>query len=292
MEDIKTIGIDDPFYPRLLKEIIDPPRVLYYKGNLGLGREPVIAVVGTRRCSDYGKQATIEIVSKLAQAGFVIVSGMAKGIDTIAHQTALDYNSKTIAVLGTGLDEKSVYPQENLGLFQKIIESNGAVISEYPPNTPGHKSNFPKRNRIISGISNALLVIEAKERSGALITARHGFQQKKTIFALPGSIYALNSRGCNGLIKCGAKLVENGEDILKEFGITPKIISQKLVSATNEEKSILNALKNQALHINQIIEKTKLSPMKINSCLINLEMTGIIKNLGSNVFIIKNKWQN
>ncbi|MBU3964552.1 DNA-processing protein DprA [Patescibacteria group bacterium] len=292
MEDINTIDINNPLYPQSLKEIIDPPRVLYYKGNLDFNSAHIIAVVGTRRCSDYGKQATIEIVSKLAQAGFAIISGMAKGIDTIAHQTALDYNSKTIAVLGTGIDDKSIYPQENLGLSKKIIENNGAIISEYPPNTPGHKSNFPERNRIISGISQAVLVIEAKEKSGALITVRHAFQQKKIVFALPGSIYAPNSKGCNRIIKNGAKLIEKAEDIFKEFGISPKIIRQRITNISPEEKLILDILKNQALHINKIIELTKLSSTKINSLLINLEMTGIIRNLGNNTFIIKNKWQN
>lgn len=290
MENINIIDISNPIYPRLLKEIIDPPRVLYYKGNLDLNSTLTIAVVGTRRCSDYGKQATIEIVSKLSLAGFSIVSGMAKGIDTIAHQTALDYNSKTIAVLGTGIDDGSIYPQENLGLSKKIIENNGVIISEYPPGTIGYKSNFPQRNRIISGISQAILVIEAKERSGALITARHAFQQKKMVFALPGSIYSPNSRGCNYIIKNGAKLVEGAEDILKEFGLNPKIISQKITNITPEEKQILDTLKNQSLHINIIIESTKLTPAKTNSCLINLEMMGIIKNLGNNTFIIKNKW--
>ncbi|MCX6737894.1 MAG: DNA-processing protein DprA [Candidatus Parcubacteria bacterium] len=289
MEDINTIDINNPLYPQLLKEIIDPPRVLYYKGNLDFNNAPIIAVVGTRRCSDYGKQATIEIVFKLAQAGFTIVSGMAKGIDTIAHQTALDYNSKTIAVLGTGIDDKSIYPQENLGLSKKIIENNGAIISEYSPGTTGYKSNFPKRNRIISGISQAVLVIEAKEKSGALITARHAIRQKKTVFALPGSIYSPNSKGCNQLIKNGAKLINRAEDIFKEFGLNPKIISQKIRNITPEEKLILDILKNQALHINKIIESTKISPAKTNSCLINLEMAGIIKNLGNNTFIIKNK---
>jgi DNA processing protein len=289
MEDINTIDINNPLYPQLLKEIIDPPRVLYYKGNLDFNGAPIIAVVGTRRCSDYGKQATIEIVSKLAQAGFAIVSGMAKGIDTIVHQTALDYNSKTIAVLGTGIDDKSIYPQENLGLSKKIIENNGAIISEYPPSTTGYKSNFPERNKIISGISQAVLVIEAKEKSGALITARHATRQKKMVFALPGSIYSLNSQGCNCLIKNGAKLIEKAEDIFKEFGLSPKIINRKIANTTIEEKIILDILKNQALHINKIIELTKLSSAKANSSLINLEMTGIIKNLGNNTFIIKNK---
>lgn len=292
MEDIKTIDINDSFYPQSLKKIIDPPRVLYYKGNLDFNNAPTIGVVGARRCSNYGKQATIEIVSKLAQAGFIIVSGMAKGIDTIAHQTALDYNSKTISVLGTGIDDESIYPPENLGLSKKIIENNGAIISEYPPGTTGYKSNFPERNRIISGISQAVLVIEAKGKSGALITARHAKRQGKMIFALPGSIYSPNSKGCNQLIKNGAKLIDGAEDIFKEFGLSPKIIRQKIINITQEEKSIIDILKNQALHINKIIELTKLSPAKINSCLINLEMTEIIKNLGNNTFIIKNKWQN
>jgi len=292
MEEIKTISIDHSLYPKLLKEIIDPPRVLYYKGSLDFGSDIIVAIVGTRRCSDYGKQAVAGIASGLAQAGLTIVSGMAKGVDSIAHQTALDYNSRTIAVLGTGLDEASIYPPENLGLSRKIIENKGAIISEYPSGVKANKWNFPQRNRIISGISRAVIVIEAKERSGALITAGHALKQKRMVFALPGSIYSLNSKGCHHLIKQGAKLIDSSQDIFEAFGIAPKMARQNAKAGTAEEIQILEIIGNEALHINKIIEATGLPPAKINACLINLEMAGIIKNLGSNVFIIKNEWQN
>jgi len=288
MEDIKIIQINEEGYPKPLKKIIDPPRVLYYRGDLEIQNKPVLAVVGTRRCSDYGKQATMEIVTGLSRAGFVIVSGMAHGIDTIVHQTALENNAKTIAVLGTGIDKKSIYPQENIGLAEKIIKSKGAVISEFPPGTPGHKSNFPQRNRIISGLSLGVLVIEAKQRSGALITANHGIRQGKIIFALPGSIYSPNSGGCHYLIKKGAKLVESADDIFKGLQLDLTIFKKEIKPDSREEEIILNSLtKKKAMNIDEIIEITKLSPAKVSSTLIGLEMKGIIKNLGGNVFTVK-----
>jgi DNA processing protein len=288
MEKIQKIDINSPEYPKTLKKIIDPPRVLYYRGDLDTKDKPVFAVVGTRRCSDYGKQATMEIVSELSRVGFIIVSGMAHGIDTVAHQTALDNGAKTIAVLGTGIDKKSIYPQENIELAEKIIESKGAVISEFEPGTPGHKSNFPQRNRIISGLSLGTLVIEAKQRSGALITANYAFEQKKKVFALPGSIYCPNSRGCHYLIKKGAKLVENANDILQGLQLDLTISKKEIISDNKEEKLIIQTLRNQkAMSIDEIIEETKLAPAKVNSTLTGLEIKKIIKNLGGNVFAIK-----
>jgi len=286
MDRINTVQIEDKNYPLLLKKIVDPPRVLYYKGSLDFQNKPVLAVVGTRRCSNYGKQATMEIVSELSGAGFVIISGMARGIDTIAHQTTLNNQAKTIAVLGTGIDKKSIYPRENIKLAEKIIQDGGTVISEFPPGTPGHKSNFPQRNRIISGLSLGTLVIEAKQRSGALITARHAFEQKRRVFALPGSIYCPNSRGCHLLIKKGAKLIENAEDIIKELQLNLSIKKIEVMPANEAEKLILNALKNKALSIDQIIETTKLKPAKVNSTLAALEMQEKIKNLGGNVYAL------
>ena len=289
MENIKTIEINDSQYPKPLKKIIDPPRVLYYKGNLDIKNTPTLAVVGTRRCSNYGKQATIEIVTALSNTNIIIVSGMAHGIDTIAHKTALDNNIKTIAVLGTGIDNKSVYPQENVGLAKEIVKKEGAVISEYPPNTPGYKGNFPLRNRIISGLSLGILVIEAKQRSGALITARYALQQKKQLFALPGSIYSPNSQGCNYLIRKGATLIRSAKDILEELKINSKLNLKIIKPANKEEELVIKILKDQkATYIDEIIQKTKISPAKINSTLIEMERKQIIKNLGGNVFAIIN----
>jgi len=288
MEEIQKIDINNPLYPKPLKKIIDPPQNLYYRGNIDIEDGPVFAVVGTRRCSDYGRQATMEIVSELSRIGFIIVSGMARGIDTIAHQTALDNKARTIAVLGTGIDKKSIYPQENIELAEDIIKNGGAVISEFKPGTPGHKSNFPQRNRIISALSLGTIVIEAKFRSGALITANYAFKQRKKVFALPGSIYCPNSRGCHSLIKKGAILAENANDILQALQLNLTISKKEIISDSKEEKIIIKILCNKkAMSIDEIIEKTKLSPAKVNSTLTGLEIKKIIKNLGGNIFTIK-----
>jgi len=215
-KEIKKITLEDKNYPPLLKKIKNPPKTLYYLGKLEK-KENGLAVVGTRKCSSYGKEVTTELVSELSEAGLTIVSGLAPGIDTLAHQTCLKTKRETIAVLGTGLDEKSIYPKSNLLLAKKILEERGALISEYPPGTRGTHFTFPQRNRIISGLSLGVVVVEAKEKSGALITANFAFSQKRKVFAIPGSIYSSNSRGCHLLIKKGAKLIEKAEDILKEL---------------------------------------------------------------------------
>jgi DNA processing protein len=283
---IKIIKPDNPLFPESLKRIPNPPRVLYLWGSLDLKDKPVLAVVGTRRCSDYGKRAVIDIVSQLTEAGFFIVSGLAKGIDSLAHKTAIEKKGKTIAVLGSGIDRESIYPRENLRLAEKIIETGGAVISEFPAKTPAFKSNFPKRNRIISGLSWGVLVIEAKEKSGALITASYAFSQKRKVFAVPGSIYSPNSKGCHLLIKRGAKLVEKANDILSEFNLP--LLSKKLIKGeTKEETLILKALDKEPLHIDKIIEITKLSTAKVISTLANLEIKGKVKNLGGNIFTVQ-----
>jgi DNA processing protein len=286
MEEIKTLTIEDKNYPKILKKIPNPPKILYIKGDLKL-EGPTLAVVGTRRCSNYGKRVTVEIVGQLAESGFMIVSGMARGIDTLAHRTALEKNGKTIAVLGSGVDKESIYPKENIKLAEKIAQS-GAVISEFPPKTPGFKSNFPKRNRIISGLSLGVLVVEGKLKSGALITARCAFAQKRKVFAVPGSIYSPNSGACHFLIKKGAKLVESAQDILKEFNVLKEIKRKEIEGETEEEKIILSTLKREALHIDQIIETTNLSPPKVMATLTILESKNKIKNLGGNVFVIVN----
>lgn len=216
---IKTISIKDKNYPKLLKEIKDPPEVLYYEGELK-SEENCFAVVGTRMSSSYGKQVALEIAGDLAEAGLTIVSGLALGIDSFSHLATLERGKRTIAVLGTGLDERSIYPQENLKLARKILKTGGALISEYPPGTHGSASTFPQRNRIISGLSLGVLIIEAKQKSGSLITANWTKKQGRKIFAVPGPIHSLNSKGCHYLIKHKvAKLVKNANDILKELNL-------------------------------------------------------------------------
>ena len=218
MEEIKTININNKEYPELLKKIPTPPKTLYFKGEI-FPKETCFAIVGTRRFSSYGKQVALEISEHLAGAGLTLVSGLAPGIDTFVHQAVTGQGKRTIAVLGTGLDKKAIYPRSNLRLAEKILQSKGALISEYSPETPGSKFTFPQRNRIISGLCLGVLVIEAKQRNGALITAQYAKLQKRKIFVIPGSIYSSNSKGCHYLIKKGAKLVESANDILKELNL-------------------------------------------------------------------------
>ena len=282
--EIKTIKIDDELYPKLLKKIPDPPKALYVRGEL-LKNEFCFAIVGTRRCSDYGKEIAFSIARDLAQAGLTVVSGMARGIDSFSHQGALEGKGRTVAVLGTGLDEKSIYPQENLKLAKGILESGGCLISEYPKGTPGMKSNFPERNRIISGMSLGVLVIEAKFGSGALITAKWAQKQKRKIFAVPGSVHSLNSKGCHFLIKEGAYLAEDADDILRKLNL-PQIKREKLKGKSLEENLILKILGEGSLSIDKIIEKTKLTPQIVSANLSLMEIDGKVKNLGANVYAL------
>jgi len=282
-EEIKTIDINNKEYPKFLKEIKDSPGVLYYRGELNPD-DQCFAIVGTRRYSDYGKQVALEIAGDLAEAGLTIVSGLAPGIDTFTHQAVVERNKRTIAVLGTGIDERSIYPQSNLKLAQKILETGGCLISEYPSGTPGSQFTFPQRNRLISGLSLGVLVVEAKEKSGALITADYAFKQKRKVFAIPGPIYSSNSKGTHFLIKKGAKLVENANDILKELNLPPTTRPGGVEGETEEENLILNALKEKSLYIDKIIEKTKLSAAVVASTLTILEIKNKVRNLGGNIY--------
>ncbi len=285
---IKTINFGDRNYPSQLKTIKNPPSTLYYKGNL-LENEKCIAVIGTRKCSLYGKQVTLEITGELAKAGLTIVSGLAPGIDTFAHLAAIEQNRRTIAVLGTGIDEKSIYPRTNIKLAEKIIEKGGLLISEYPPGTRGTRFTFPQRNRIISGLSLGVVVIEAKEKSGSLITAKYAFQQKKKVFAVPNSIYSANSQGTNLLIKQGAKLITSANDVLKELSFKNKLLSKnELIYGENEEENlILNTLKKEkSLHIDEIIKRTKIPTAKTTATLAILEIKGKVRNLGGNIYTL------
>lgn len=282
--DIREISIDHSEYPSSLKTIKGAPEKLYIKGKL-LRDESCFAIVGTRRCSAYGKQIAMDIAGELASAGLTIVSGLAPGIDTYAHKAVVERNKRTIAVLGTGLDDKSLYPKENRKLAQEIIENDGALISEYPAGTKGTHFTFPQRNRIVSGLSLGVLVVEAKEKSGSLITADYARKQQRKLFAVPGSIHSLNSKGTHFAIKkLGAKLVENADDILPELGFSKPETSQTMIGENAEEQAILTSLQEGALHIEKIIEHTKLVPAKAAGTLAILEIKGKVRNLGGNIF--------
>lgn len=287
IDETKQVSIEDKNYPKSLKKIKNPPKVLYYRGSFIKEDEKLFAIVGTRIPSDYGKEVTLKISFELAESGVTIISGMAPGIDTIAHKSAVEKGMRTIAVLGTGLDEESIYPKDNIGLSREIIKNGGCLISELPPGTRGSKFSFPKRNRIVSGLSSGVLVVEAKEKSGSLITAKYAKEQGKNLFAVPGSIFSSNSKGSNSLIKEGAKIVTNTNDILETLDISSVELKGNLLIEDADEKLIINQLKEESLDINKIIEKTGLSPSAVATKLALMEISGIIRNLGGNVYSLK-----
>ena len=213
---IKVVTINDNVYPQSLKQIYDPPVVLYVIGNEVILNKIGLAIIGCRNSTTYGKKIAKQFSYKLSQKGIVTISGLAKGIDAYAHQGAVLANKETIAVLGNGLH--TIYPQENIMLARQIIQKNGCIISEYPLGSKPEKYHFPARNRIISGLSKAVLVIEAKEKSGTLITVDFALEQGKDVFCIPGNVDSINSVGTNKLIKQGAKLVTNIEEIIEEIG--------------------------------------------------------------------------
>ena len=277
--EIQKITLDSPNYPQLLKEIYDPPKQLYVWGDLRAQENYPLAVVGTRKVSSYGKQATTELTRNLAKTGLTIISGLALGVDGLAHQACLDVGGRTIAVLGSGL--KKIYPTLHKNLAEKIVKAGGAVISEYEPDQGPTKWTFPLRNRIVAGMSLGTLVIEAPEGSGALITASCTLDLGREVFAVPGNIYQANSFGPNQLIKMGAKSVTKAEDVLDALNLElASPIKKEIKPANQEEKIILEILTLEPLHIDEIIKQSKLDAPVISSTLIIMEMTGKIKNLG------------
>ncbi len=284
---IRRVTLQNKNYPAILKEIPDPPKELYIKGEITAQDNLAIAIVGTRKYSQYGKQVTFDISGKLAKLGITIISGLAKGIDTFAHQAALENNGRTIAVLGSGLDKKSFYPSCNYHLGEKISQC-GALISEYPPGTRGTQFTFPQRNRIISGMSLGVVVIEAPEKSGALITATLALEQNREVFAIPGSIYEKNSRGTNNLIKMGAKIVTCIEDILEELNLLhlTEQSRRKIKPETEEEKILIEILSHHPTHIDEIIQKSGLFASVVNATLMVMELKKIVRNLGKGNYVL------
>ncbi len=280
-EGVKLITILDDDYPVQLRHIPHPPFLLYVKGSAEVWRENGFAVVGTRALSEYGKRSAPRIVSQVARAGFTIVSGLAMGIDTLAHKAALQEKAKTIAVLGSGIDDKTLFPPQNLGLAREIINTGGAVIGEYALGTHGSLFTFPQRNRIISGLAKGVLVVEADIKSGAMITARCALEQNRDVFAVPGSIFAKTSEGTNNIIKKGAKLVTCAEDILEEYEIYLDKKEREIKPDNPIEEKILTVLISETMTADDIIRKTGIEANQIAAALTIMELNGKIKNFGS-----------
>lgn len=291
LEKVKKLGIEviilpDKNYPVLLKEISDPPGILYIKGKILPQDEISLAVVGSRKFSLYGKRATEAIVWPLAKNHLTIISGLALGIDAIAHEVALSAQGRTLAILGCGLDQ--IYPVTNIRLADKILKNNGALISEFPLGMPALKYNFPIRNRIIAGLTLGTLVIECAEGSGSLLTAAAAIDYNREVFAVPGEIFAETSLGTNRLIKMGAKMVTGYKDILAELQIKEKIESAKIkqiLPDSREEEILLELLKSPQL-VDQLVNKSSLNMAAVNSTLILMEMKGKVKNLGGTRYVV------
>ncbi len=286
---VMTIDINSGFYPELLKETYTPPYLLYLKGDINILKGNCIAIVGSRNASYYGKKVAFKLAGQLARRGFVIVSGLASGIDSYAHKGALSVGGKTIAVLGNGLDV--VYPRENYSLMKEIFRS-GLMLSEYPLGTSPLRGNFPARNRIISGLSLGTVVVEASERSGALITADFALEQNREVFAVPGNINSPTSVGANMLIKQGAKIVNSVEDVLEELPVNvgtkkiPKGDSDGK-TGTKSEGKVLNFIGWQPIHIEDLQKETGLQAGELNAFLARLEVDGSIERLPGNYYVLK-----
>src|SRR3989344_8690 len=289
-EKIKIIKKSSKEYPKILREIVNAPKQLYVRGQLPKNHEMNFAIVGTRAASEYGKTLAFKIAKELSELGFNIVSGLALGIDTQAHLGALARSCKTIAVLGSGIDDASIFPKENLALVKKIVDSGGAVISEYEPKAKSEIWYFPERNRIVSGLSRGALVVEAPEKSGALITARLALEQNREVFAIPGSVFSKNSIGANNLIKSGAKMVTSVDDILEELNLTglkSKREENEKENMSPKEKIIFSIIEKEPVHIDKICEIAKMPASQALSIVSILEIRGIIKNIGGKFVRIK-----
>lgn len=275
----------DSNYPRSLKEIHNPPFLLYCIGKLELLETPQIAIVGARNNSTYGKNVTQKLCQELSNAQISITSGLAYGIDTLAHKYALECDLNTIAVVGTGVD--IIYPSSNRELYNKIINNNGLIISEFQLGSGSLRHNFPQRNRIISGLSKGVIIVEAASRSGSLITAQLALEQNKEVFAIPGSIFSKTSQGCNDLIKQGAKLVNNTNDIFDEIDIQTNISkhdikADKSIQGLNlspDEKTILEIINKELTTLDKIVIDSKLPYHKVTEILFELELRSLVDSI-------------
>ena len=285
MKNIELIKNTDKEFPQNLLNIEKSPKELYIMGNKKLLNKKSLAIVGTRNCTPYGAECAEKFATDISKKNICIISGMALGIDTFAHNGALKEKGNTIAVLGCGFDY--IYPEENIDLFNKIVEDGGLVVSEYPPKTKAVLSKFPYRNRIISGLSMGTLVVEAtRNRSGSLVTARYAKEQNKKIFSIPGNINLKTSGGTNELIKEGAKLVTCGNDILTEFKIIVEKKTKKNAKSVEPEfLEIYNQITYMPININVIAKKCKLDIANVSQKLLLMELRGYVKSMPGNEYV-------
>ncbi|GJM06761.1 MAG: DNA processing protein DprA [marine bacterium B5-7] len=270
-ENNHLITLEDASYPSLLKTIPDPPPVLFIRGNVSLLQKTQLAIVGARQATPGGCNIAMRLSEDMVKNNIVITSGLAHGIDGSAHRGALQGNGRTIAVLGT--DIQTIYPKQHVNLAQTILDNNGTIISETHQEMSPHPSSFPKRNRIISGLSRGTLVVEAAMRSGSLITARLANEQNRDVFAMPGSIFNLKSRGCHHLIKQGAALVESAEDILSAWEISHASTSPR---KTRKKSPLIQHIGVEPTSFDQICSFSQLTPPEVSAKLVELEMEGFI----------------
>ena len=278
--DVRAIPLDDPAYPRLLREIPTPPILLYIRGTVEPEDELAIGIVGTRRATGYGTDMARRISTDLASAGVAVVSGLALGIDTVAHRAALDAGGRTIAVCGCGLD--TIYPPRNRNLAARIVEQ-GAMVSEFPIGTKPDARNFPARNRIISGLSRGTVVVEAPRRSGALITARFAADQGRDVYAVPGSALSQASEGSHMLIRDGATLVTSGADVLEDLNLIAAqtaVQTRMALPESDEERRLFALIGAEPRHVDELCRESGLSIQETNGLLLALELKGLIRQQG------------
>lgn len=289
-ENIYAVSLGHAQYPKLLAEIADPPHTIFVRGTLPNNDRPTLAIVGTRKMTVYGKTICEDLITSLVTQGVVIVSGLALGIDGVAHASTLAAGGTTVAVLGSGIDRATVYPVAHQQLSEKIIAQGGALISEYPPGFQPTQYSFPARNRIIAGLSLGTLVIEAPAKSGALITARCALDYNREVLAVPHALTSPTGEGPNNLIKLGAKLVSEPNDILEALNLQniKQIIPPPKPTTTNPtEEKIYNCLTKEPKNIDQIILESQLDSASVNAALVLMEIKGLIKNLGGMNYVKK-----
>ena len=283
---VQVVTVLDDVYPRILREIPGPPPVMYFRGSLPVHDEPTIAMVGTRRSTSYGREATIRIARDLAAAGVTIVSGLARGIDGFAHQAALDAGGRTIAVMASGVDV--IYPPEHRQLANRIAES-GALLSDYPPGTKPDAPNFPARNRIISGLSLATIVVEAPTRSGALITVGFAADQGRDVYAVPGSILSSASEGTNKLLRQGATPLTSASDLLDDLKLSPALPvdepAQTAFPMTDDERAIYALVTSEPQHIDELAYSAGVTISQASAFMTMLELKGLVSNAGAQHFM-------
>lgn len=278
---IKATTFIDNDFPEMLKDLEGAPAVLYYKGSLVGLKQPSVAIVGTRKMTSYGKEVTVMFSGGLSAFGVTIISGLAHGIDTTAHKTCIDSGGTTVAVLGSGLD--LIYPVENIALANEIVKKGGALISEYPLGYPPLPQNFAVRNRIVSGLSSSVLVIEGAEKSGTLLTATHAAEQGKTVFAVPGAITSPLSKAPLFLLKNGARIATEPKDILDELNVSIKVDIKrmnKIAPSTPEEEKLLEILETEPLYLDELVRISGEKTSKVSARLTIMEIKGMVKNLG------------